>query len=333
MAEAGRITGTYGPSLTQARLQGAISALGAEQHAVFHLDQLTELGLSSSAVRKRAATSRLHRIYFKVYSLVPRELLTREGHWMAAVLACGPDAVLSHRTAAALLGLRPTDRAKIEVSVPRRSRPRHPGIEVHRSTTLTPADVTIENGIPCTTVARTTLDLAAVMPRRVVERVLDQAEAMGVFDLNAFHDQLARNPYHPGAPLLRSVLEEHYVGSTLTASELEEAFLALTRRLGLPEPRVNQWIDLGDGGPMIRGDFVWYEQRVIVETDGAKFHGTAQARERDPLRDQRAILAGWQPVRTTWDQVTQRPQELEPTLLALAGGRTLVEARPRVAPG
>ncbi|HTX31892.1 MAG TPA: type IV toxin-antitoxin system AbiEi family antitoxin domain-containing protein [Solirubrobacteraceae bacterium] len=308
-------------------MEAAIAALGAGQHAVFTLEQLEALGLTRSAVRKRAAIGRLHRIRRGVYSLVPRALLTREGHWMAAVLACGRGAVLSHRTAAALLGLRPTDRTKIDVTVPGQSRPKQSGIDVHSSLTLSPADVTTENGIPCTTIARTVLDLAAVMPRRVIERVLDQADAMHVFDLIALNDQLARNPRHPGARLLRSVLEEHYVGSTPTESELEEAFLALTRRLGLPDPKTQRWIDLGDGLPMIRADFVWYEQRVIVETDGVRFHGTDQARERDPRRDQRAMVAGWRPVRTTWRQVMRRPQELEPTL------RRLVAAAPRVAAG
>lgn len=267
------------------------------------------------------AASRLHRIYRGVYSLVPRELLTREGHWMAAVLACGPGAVLSYRTAAALLGLRPTDRAKIDVTVPGRSRSRHPRIDVHRSTTLSDADVSVENGIPCTTVARTLLDLAEVVSRRALERAFDQTEAMNVFDLRAIEHQLERNSTRAAARLVRALLGEHYVGSTLTQSELEEAFLALCRRLRLPKPKVNEWIDLGDGLPMICGDFVWREQRVIVETDGDRFHGTRQARERDPQRDQRATLAGWRPIRTTWRQVTRRPRELEPVLLALVRAR------------
>ena len=169
----------------------------------------------------------------------------------------------------------------------------------YRSITLTAAETTIVNMIPCTTVARTLLDLAEVVSRRALERACDQAEVGEVFDLRAIQTQLARNPKRAGTHRLRSVLEEHYVGRTPTESELEEAFLALCRRLGLPEPEVNRWIDLGDGEPMIRGDFVWREQRVIVETDGGKFHGTGQARERDPRRDQRAILAGWTPLRTT----------------------------------
>src|SRR5205085_12535471 len=137
-----------------------------KQHGVLSLAQLVDLGLASSTVRERAAENRLHRSHRGVYSLVPRSLLSRQGHWMAAVLACGPGAVLSHRTAAALHELRPTQRANIDVTVPSRSRRRHPGIDIHRSTTLTAADITIVNGIPCTTVARTMFDLAEVVNRR-----------------------------------------------------------------------------------------------------------------------------------------------------------------------
>jgi hypothetical protein len=239
---------------------------------------------------------------------------------MAAVLACGPGAVLSHRNAAALHGIRDSARAKIDVTVPRRSSLRRPGIDVHRAPGLQPPDVTVVDNIPCTSVARTKLDLAEVVSRRALERAFDESEVLELFDLHAIEDQLARNPTRPGAAIVKRLLEEHYVGSTLTDGRLEEGFYALCRRYGLPKPRVNQWIDLGDGEPMIKGDFVWRRQRVIVETDGHRYHGTAQARERDPRRDQRAILAGWRPVRTTWRQVFRRPEELGPTLVRLVNG-------------
>jgi very-short-patch-repair endonuclease len=334
--EPGRKTGPPVRFLTQASFDEVVAVLAARQHAVLGLEQFVDLGLTPSGVHKRAKAFRLHRIHQTVYSLVPRALLTREGHWMAAVLACGPGAVLSHRNAAALHGLRPTQRAKIDVTIPGRSRRKRPGIDVHRSTTLTNDDVTIENGIPCTTAARTLLDLAEVIARRPLERAFDQAETVDLFDLYAIEDQLARNSTRPAARRVKRLLEEHYIGSTPTQSELEEAFLALCRRLKLPAPKVSRWIDLHDGEPMIWADFVWFEQRVIVETDGDKFHGTQQARERDPRRDQRAIVAGWVPVRTTWRQVMRRPRELEPTLLALVarrGSRAAGDGRAPPRPG
>lgn len=234
-----------------------MAALGLGQHAVFRLDQLRELGFTAGATRKRAAGRRLHRIHGSVYSLVPRALLTRNGRFMAAVLACGPGAVLSHRSAAALLGLRSGGWTKIEVTVPGRGKRRHAGIAVHRSTTLAPADAVVLDGIPCTTVARTLFDLAEVVPRRQTERTFDEADALEVFDLRAIEDQLARNPTRPGVRVVRGILKEHYIGSTLTRSEVEEAMLALCRAGGLPAPQVNAWLDLGDGGLMIQPDFMW----------------------------------------------------------------------------
>ena len=310
----GRENGKYVRFLDHARLERAIVELASSQNLVLSLAQLVELGLPRAAVHKRAAVRRLHRIHHAVYSLVPKPLLTREGRWMAAVLACGEGAVLSYRSAAALHGIRPTDRAKIDVTVPRRSSQKHRGIDIHRSTTLTLADITTVDGIPCTSVARTLFDLAEVVSRRSVERAFDQGDAMEVLDLGAIQGQLGRNRTRRAARVIRSILAEHYIGKTPTASELEEAFFGMCRRTGMPLPEVNQWIDLGDGEPPIKADFVWRQQRVIVETDGRKFHGTHQARERDPRRDQRAMLAGWRPVRTTWRQVVNRPRELERTL-------------------
>jgi len=298
-------------------VDAALAALAAGQHGVFSLAQLRALGLSAAVVHKRATAGRLHRIHQGVYSLVPLGLLAREGRWLAAVLACGPGAVLSHRSAAALLRLRPAGWTRIEVTVPGRSGRRRNGIEVHRSTTLGAQDTTRVKNIPCTTAARTLLDLAEVVVRRQLERAFDESEILELFDLRSINDQLERNPHRLGPAIVRAVLEEHYVGSTATRTELEEAFLSLCRRAGVPDPQVNEWIDFGDGGLPILADFVWREQRVIVETDGRRVHDTRRARERDPRRDQRAILAGWRPIRTTWRQVMHRPHELQPTIVAL----------------
>lgn len=294
-------------------MDAAIASLAAEQHGVFRLEQLLGLGLAPRTVQQRAAAGRFHRIYRGVYSLVPYNLLTREGRWLAAVFACGAGAVLSHATAAALHELRASDSAYIDVTVPSRSTRRHPRIRVHRSTTLTTTDTTLVKNTPCTTVARTQLDIAEAISRRGLERLFDQAEIIEAFDMSALEDQLQRNATRPGAGKVKAVLEEHYIGSTPTESELEEAFLALCRRAGLPAPEVQQWLVLPDGGPPIRADFVWREQRVVVETDGGKVHGTNQARPRDARRDQRLTVHRWTPIRTGWRQVMYRSAELEAT--------------------
>jgi predicted transcriptional regulator of viral defense system len=315
---AGRKTRHISLFHVQASLNRDLAALAATQHGVFSLDQLRDLGLSSSAVQDRADAGRLHRIHHAVYSLVPRELLSRDGHYMAAVLACGPDAVLSYRSAAALHELRRTERAAVDVTIPQRSPRKHPRIDIHRSTTLIPADITRVRNIPCTTVARTLLDLGQVVNRREIERACDQAEILGVFDLEALLEQLERNRSRLAARRLRAVLDEHYIGSTPTWSQLEEAVLAMCRAGGLPLPEVNVWITPDDGEPAsIRADFVWREQRLIVETDGHATHRTRQAFEYDRRRDQRLIAAGWTVIRVTWRQVTRHPHQVAKTIAKL----------------
>jgi hypothetical protein len=243
--------------------------------------------------------------------LVPLTLLGRDSRFMAAVLACGPTAALSYRSAAALHEIRRTARTNIDVTIPGRSPRKHAGVDVHRSTTLTPEDVTTVHGIPCTTVARTILDLAQVIKGRPLERALDQAEILGLLDIAALLGQIERNKARPAAKRLQAVLDQHYIGSTPTWSELEEALLAACRRGGLPMPEVNALIDPHDSDPTaIRVDFVWREQRVIVETDGHQTHRTRQAFEEDRLRDQRLAVAGWVVIRITWRQLTQRPSEV-----------------------
>ena len=307
--------------------------LAARQHGVFGLHQLRELGLTARGAQKRVAAGRLHRIHQGVYSLVPRELLKWQGLYMAAVLACGPNAVLSHRSAARLHELRNYGFWRIEVTVPGRSTRTHEGLAVHRSTTITEVDVTVVAGIPVTSIHRTLFDLAEVLTQRQLERAFDQAEIMQLLDLNMVHDQLARNPNRPAAKAVRHLLQTHYIGSTPTENEFEDAFLALTRSIGLPDPRTQFYIDPGDGEPPLRADFAWPEYRIVIETDGRRTHGTKQAFENDRRRDQRLIAAGWTVIRTTWRQLTQRPHELRETLLTLLARATPVEPTTRAAAG
>ena len=306
------------PFLATPQLDVRLAELAAGQHGVFTAEQLGELGLGPRGVRHRAGSGRLHRIHHSVYSMVPLTLLGRNGRYMAAVLACAPDAVLSYRCAAALYEIRGTAQAKIDVTVRGRSHRKRAGIDVHRSTTLTPDDLTTVDGIPCTTVARTLLDLAQVIKGRPLERALDQAEILDLLDLAALDDQIERNKARPAAKRLQAVLDQHYTGSTPTWSELEEALLAACRRAKLPMPEVNALIDPGDDDPTaIRVDFVWRDQRVIVETDGHETHHTRRAFEEDRLRDQRLIVAGWTVIRITWRQLTQRPDEVMQRLARL----------------
>ncbi len=279
------------------------------------LHQLQLLGLSKSAVSRRARGGRLHRIHRGVYA-VGRPTLTGRGHWMAAVLACGPKAVLSHRSAAGLWGLRSDNRRRSDISLPSPSARAKAAIEVHRSVTLAAEDMTTVNGIPCTSLARTLVDLGDVVDRRAVERAVEQAEVLRLFDLRAIQRAIDRAGPRRGTGLLSSVLE-NLNGPTLTESELEEAFLALCRRADLPTPEVNAWMTLPDGSA-IKVDFLWRSERLAVGTDGHPFHRTRQSRERDTKRDQLLRLAGFEPVRFTGRQVALEKEWVTRTLLALA---------------
>lgn len=295
-------------------IQHAVNDIARAQHRVIALEQLVELGLSSSAIRSRVAAGRLHRIHRGVFVVGPAPL-TAQARWMAAVLACGLDALLSHRSVAAHYGIRPDHRATIDVTTPRPGGRARPGIDVHRSRSLTAADITVVDGVPCTSLARTLLDLAEVLDRRGLQRAIERAEVLRLFDMRAVDDVLARANGRRAAPLLRSVLAEHAPASTLTESELEELLLAICRSVGLPAPEANAWVLLDC--EQFKVDFLWRKQRLIVETDGRAVHGTRQAFERDRRRDQLLTVAGWRVVRFTWRQLTREPDSVARTLRAL----------------
>jgi hypothetical protein len=247
--------------------------------------------------------------------MAPR-LLTAMGLVMAATLACRPGTAASHRSSAMLFELRLSRRAWIDVTTPgARGRIRR-GIHIHDGLTLTEADVIVKDNIPCTSLARTMLDVAEDATPREVERALDRAEQQQLLDMRAIDDVLRRASGRRGAKLLRAVLAEHRVGATLTRNDLEEAFLAIARAAGLPPDAVNQWVAFpeGDGA---EADFVYRDQRLIVETDGRDPHTIRRAFNADRRRDARLMLLGWRVVRFTWQQVTDEPAYVAATLRGL----------------
>ena len=166
-------------------------------------------------------------------------------------------------------------------------------------------------GIPVTSPARTLLDLAAVVPPDAVERAVERAEALRIFDLGAILRLLSDNPRHPGRRALAGALEHYWEVPTPTRSELEDLFLDLCTRHGLPRPVVNARVC----GYEV--DFLWREQRVIVETDGHTTHGTRAAFERDRARDARLVAAGYRVVRFTYRQVTEASEDVVAVLHSL----------------
>jgi len=298
-------------------VDGLVADLAQRQHGVVTLAQLRGFGLSASTVRGRVAAGRLHRVHTRVFA-VGHPRLTREGRFIAAVLACGEAATLSYRSCAAHRGMRPDNRSVIDVTVHvRRSGRELRGIAAHTSSTLLPRDVEIVDGIRCTSVARTLLDLAEVLDRRGLERACEQAEVLRVFDLRAVDDVLGRAHGRRGAKQLAAVLDDIRPGSTLTRQELEERFLALCRETNLPRPEVNAWIPHGATGS--EADFMWRAQRLDVELDGRDVHMTPRAFERDRLRDQQLQVAGWRVVRFTGRHLKDDRHRVAATVRALLG--------------
>ncbi len=261
----------------------------------------------------RLGAGRLHSLYRGVYA-VGHRVLSQQARWMAAVLACGPGAVLSHRSAAALWGMRdPTSRA-IEVTTPSKSRSRG-GIQRHFA--ALPADErTVERGIPATTVPRTLLDMAAVSHVDAVDRGLRQSERLRLYDALSLDDLLERYPRRRGAKVIRECLRRRReLPPGMTREELEARFRAFLARSGLPCPRFNAWLTIGRH--RYQADCLWSQARVIVELDGFATHGTRMAFESDRDRDRRLAAAGYRSTRVTWRQLLDIPEEIAADLREL----------------
>jgi very-short-patch-repair endonuclease len=266
----------------------AIARLATRQHGVVSIAQFAAAGIDRRGVWRRVEAGRLHRVHRGVYA-VGHLALGKEGRWLAAVMACGEDAALSHRSAAALWELLPVPGGPVDVTVQgsggRRRRSR---IAVHRSSTLTPACSTCHLGVPVTTPARTINDLRRVLPADRLEAVLRHAEVLRL-------DVGFQGGFEPD----------------LTRSELERRFLRLCHRRRLPTPEVNARV------ASFIVDFLWRDQRLIVETDGYRFHRGRSAFEADRARDIELKLRGYEVVRFTHRQVVDEAAGVAHTLRVL----------------
>jgi very-short-patch-repair endonuclease len=269
------------------RVERHVAEVAARQYGVVNRAQLLEIGLSAQAIDRRLSAGRLHRVHRGVYA-VGHPLLSRHGHWLAAVMTCGPGAALSHAAAAALWEIRGTAATRIDVSVPvgggRRARR---GLRIHRRPAL---ESTTKDGIPVTTVAWTLFDLAATRPQRALERAIDQAEIQDLLDLPSLAALVCAHPGRAGAAKLRAALNEP---TALTRSALEERMLEICRRHGLPAPRTNSIVE------GFEVDFHFERHRLVVETDGWRYHRTRRAFDRDRERDAALTRAGLRVLRLT----------------------------------
>ena len=272
---------------------------------------MIRLGLPPTAIDYRVKLGRLQVRHRGVYGLGPPE--SKLSRWMAAVLAVGPGAVLSHRSAAELLGLIGGFSAPIHVTAPVKRRERR-GILLHRS--CVPVDERTEvDGIPVTTVPRTILDCAPAMSERRLERLINEADVLRIHDRLSIPTLLHRYPRRPGSRKLTKALSKRNAGSTVTRSDLEELLIELADEVGLRRPETNVVLEIG--GETFEIDALWRVERVAVELDSREFHLTPLAFERDRHRDRKLSVAGWRPVRITWWQITRERAAVGRDLLTM----------------
>jgi very-short-patch-repair endonuclease len=288
-----------------------IARLAERQHGVVARRQLEAIGLGRGAVAHRVSAGRLHRVHRGVYA-VGHSVLTVNGRRMAAVLAAGPGAVLSHASAAALWEIRPSAAARIDVSVRSNGgRGKRPGLRIHRTPTLRDNEVTQHQAIRVTTPARTLLDLASSLPGRALERALDEAEIRDLYDRRALEAIVSAHRLERGARALAEALAQD--GElTLTDSELEELMFALCDDHGIERPRPRTWV------AGLRVDFVFQTSRLVIETDSWAYHRTRRAFERDRERDAILARAGYRTLRFTHRQLTREPALVAETIRSSA---------------
>ena len=283
-----------------------IAELADRQHGVVAHWQPRKLGLGRDAIKYRVTIGRLHRIHRGVYA-VGRRKLTPNGHRMAAVLAYGPDAVLSHRSAAALLGIG-SGSYKFHVTTPHSKRSRKT-IRAHTAK-LDPEDITVEDGIPVTSVARTIFDLAAELSDDGLTYLIEEADRKELLDLRKLDRAMARRPRAAGTARLRRVLKR-YRGPADTRSGLEKKFRKLVAKAGLPEPQFNAVV----AGLSV--DVYWPKWKLVVELDSEPYHANPRAFETDRVRDATLQKHDIRVLRVTGDRLDHEPNAVLADVLAL----------------
>lgn len=265
-------------------------------------------GLTPKAIAHRIRTGRLHRLRRGVYA-VGRPDVGQRGRWMAAVLSCGPAALLSHRSAAVLWGLADASlEAEVEVVVPRTAVRRRAGIRVHRRVDLGPEHRREVAGIPLTDPISTLVDLASCVVEWRVERAINEADRLDLVDPETLRTIVPTLPPRPGMARLRRLLGL----DALTDTGLERKFLGLVRAAGLPRPETQAWVN------GYRVDFYWPDLGLVVETDGWRYHRTPGQQATDYRRDHAHTRDGLTTLRVAESQLRDEPQRVRATLSAVA---------------
>jgi hypothetical protein len=283
------------------QVDAPLAWLAARQHGVVAARQLATLGLSRSAIRRMRERGWLFLIHRGVYA-VGHPRLTLHGRWMAAVLACGPEAVLSHHQAAALYDLRRAPWSPIHVTAPS---PRdHAEVECHIARGMRGRPRAVVDGIPVTSVERVFLDMATLLGAQPLRSLLEAAQRQGSFQYDRVQHAIERNNGHRGIGALRGALALLGDNAPATRSRLEILFLELVRAAGLPEPSVNV-IAVGDVV-----DFRWPEFNLVVEVDSWQYHRLRRPFEEDKRRGNRLQLAHVMVLRYTDEQLVNEPERV-----------------------
>jgi very-short-patch-repair endonuclease len=283
-----------------------VAILAAEQDGVVSTAQLRARGLDGAAIAVRVRTGRLHRVHHGVYA-VGHAAITLRGRFMAAVLACGEGAVLSHFAAGALWGFLTWDERLPDVTVVGSAGRMRPGLRIHRVRALDERDAMRNRAIPVTTAARALLELADDLPDKGLRRATRQAQAKNLTNVRLIADVLTRANGRRGARRLATLIAD---GPAPTRSELEDVMLDLVVEAGLARPQINR--RLGRVYPDLR----WPQQRLTVECDGVKWHRGKLASEDDAGRQARLEADGERVLRVTWQQVVAQPQQTVRRLVA-----------------
>ena len=286
-----------------------VALVAEKQHGVFSREQALAAGASREMIKGRLESGDWQALAQGVYrhAGAPRNWHQRLA---ALVLAAGPGAAASHRSAAALLRLPGFPTGPLEVLTPRPQRRRgEPGI-VHRSRALPVAHLTVVDGIVTTRAARTLVDLAGVLHPVRVERAVENCLRDGLVSLETLRattlDLATRG--RAGISLMRRLLGEHADGGPVPESDLEARFLRLVRASGLPEP-VRQ-LDAGGEAWVGRVDFSYPSVHLVVELDGRRYHSARLNLEADRERDNRLVVSGWRVVRITFAQLRDHPERV-----------------------
>jgi very-short-patch-repair endonuclease len=277
----------------------AVGGLADRQHGVVSRGQLLAARLGPGAIARGIDAGRLRPVFRGVYA-VGHVALRREGWWMAALLACGEGAALSHRTAATIWGLTTGPTFPIDVTTSTDHGRKHRQITSHRMR-LHPLDALLRDNLRLTTPSRTIVDLAATLEGRALREAVERAQDVRRFDPNDIRDTLARAPRRKGTRRLEDLMTLMSPDEDNARSHLERLFLTLTRRAKLARPTTNHEI----AGR--RRDFAWPDHGLVVETDGYRYHSSRAAKRRDNRRDRQLTALGWRPIRFTYEEVAFEP--------------------------